>query len=56
MCVLYVQAKTWDWWGCIPNIKACFTMPGTMEVFWDSPEAGHQALIKGYQVGSKWYS
>nr|XP_034305803.1 uncharacterized protein LOC105321045 isoform X1 [Crassostrea gigas] len=40
----------WDWWSCAPTIKACFTDPGVMEVFWEEPNAVQKKLIKGYQI------
>ncbi|GFR62052.1 hypothetical protein ElyMa_001861900 [Elysia marginata] len=45
------QTTTWDWWGCRPHIKGCFTGPGTIEVFWELPTDDHaKDQIKGYQV------
>ncbi|KAK3579080.1 hypothetical protein CHS0354_029940 [Potamilus streckersoni] len=44
------SAKAWEWWDCIPTIKACFTDPGTLEVFWDPPERPLMDLIRGYQL------
>ncbi|XP_033744669.1 uncharacterized protein LOC117330483 isoform X1 [Pecten maximus] len=40
----------WEWWDCVPHIKACFTEPGVMEVFWNRPEFGQLPLIKGYEL------
>ncbi|XP_048739977.2 uncharacterized protein LOC125654190 isoform X5 [Ostrea edulis] len=40
----------WDWWSCAPTIKACFTDPGVMEVFWEEPNAVQKKLIRGYQI------
>lgn len=50
--LLFVLQKNdnWDWWSCAPTIKACFTDPGVMEVFWEEPNAVQKKLIKGYQV------
>lgn len=50
--LLFVFQKNdnWDWWSCAPTIKACFTDPGVMEVFWEEPNAVQKKLIKGYQV------
>ncbi|KAL3853216.1 hypothetical protein ACJMK2_016773 [Sinanodonta woodiana] len=44
------SAKAWEWWDCIPTIKACFTDPGTLEVFWDPPERPLIDLVRGYQL------
>ncbi|KAL5013162.1 hypothetical protein ScPMuIL_007432 [Solemya velum] len=44
------DTKTWDWWGCVPNIKACFTAPGVIEIFWDLPDEALIPLVKGYQL------
>ena len=44
------QTKTWDWWSSRPMIKGCFTTPGTLEVFWDPPNAAVRKQIKSYQV------
>ena len=51
-CLPFVLQKNdnWDWWSCAPTIKACFTDPGVMEVFWEEPNAIQKKLIKGYQV------
>lgn len=51
-CLSFVLQKNdnWDWWSCAPTIKACFTDPGVMEVFWEEPNAIQKKLIKGYQV------
>ena len=42
--------KHWTWWDCVPTIKACFTGPGIMEIFWDLPNEDNMSLIRGYQV------
>ncbi|CAC5396477.1 unnamed protein product [Mytilus coruscus] len=42
--------KHWTWWDCVPTVKACFTGPGIMEIFWDSPDENNLSLIKGYQL------
>ncbi|XP_063446523.1 uncharacterized protein LOC134726026 isoform X8 [Mytilus trossulus] len=42
--------KHWTWWDCVPTVKACFTGPGIMEIFWDSPDESNLLLIKGYQL------
>ncbi|KAK3103976.1 hypothetical protein FSP39_023382, partial [Pinctada imbricata] len=44
------NTDNWDWWSCVPTIKACFTDPGVMEVFWEEPNANQKKLIKGYQI------
>ena len=38
------------WWQCIPTIKAVFTSPGVMEVFWDPPPEEAKQFIRGYNV------
>ncbi|XP_012935394.1 uncharacterized protein LOC101845075 isoform X2 [Aplysia californica] len=49
-----VEAKettSWDWWGCRPHIRGCFTGPGILEVFWEVPSnEAARSQIKGYQV------
>ena len=51
MCVFDCeQSARWHWWNCVPTIKALFTQPGVMEVFWDSPPHESKHLIKAYQV------
>ncbi|XP_052779768.1 uncharacterized protein LOC128217013 isoform X4 [Mya arenaria] len=44
------SSKMWEWMECAPTIKACFTNPGTLEVFWDKPSSSHRGLVKGYQI------
>ncbi|XP_076447663.1 uncharacterized protein LOC143284653 isoform X3 [Babylonia areolata] len=44
------QTKTWDWWNSKPQIKGCFTSPGTLEVFWDAPDEAVRKQIKSYQI------
>ncbi|XP_064633270.1 uncharacterized protein LOC135491376 [Lineus longissimus] len=41
---------TWQWWGCIPKIKGCFTGPGIIEIFWEPPKEESLPLIRGYQI------
>ena len=42
----------------MPTIKAVFTQPGVMDVFWDAPPKDSRHLIKAYQVCAapvKWW-
>ncbi|ELT90741.1 hypothetical protein CAPTEDRAFT_219540 [Capitella teleta] len=44
------NSARWHWWNCVPTIKAVFTQPGVMEVFWDSPPSASKHMIKAYQL------